>query len=158
MDYELVTLDILKKKNEEENETAFVEGHVSTTCRKEGQHKQHTKPHAPPVQPVTIPSFLGAMLGREHRCRLDIAGSTGAGGRCKLPKYLTSWKDPEDGFAQTTDASQMQRVSQLLPWAAHSNCPWLALLQNLLPSSHAKDSYLLGLGCARTLAVLKAPR
>lgn len=46
------------------------------------------------------------------------------GGRCKLPKYLISWKDPEDGFAQTTDASQMQRVGQLLPWAAHSNCPF----------------------------------
>lgn len=94
MDYELVTLDILKKKNEEENETAFVEGHVSTTCRKEGQHKQHTKPRAPPVQPVTTPSFLGAMLGREHRCRQDIAGSTGWGGEVQVAKISYKLEGP----------------------------------------------------------------
>lgn len=50
----------------------------------------------------------------------DAAGRTG--GRCKLPKYLTDWKDPKDGFAQTTNVSQMQRAGQLSPWAAHSNC------------------------------------
>lgn len=41
-------------------------------------------------------------------------------GQYKLPKYLTKWKDPEDGFAQTTNASQPdERADMFLQSVAH---------------------------------------
>lgn len=51
----------------------------------------------------------------------DVTGSMR--GQYKLPKYLTKWKDPEDGFAPTTNASQPdERADVLLVSVAHWNC------------------------------------
>jgi len=105
------------------------------TSAPHAERKDRTKSTASHVHPQcslghlllpSVPCWAGSTAVGE-----DVAGSTG--GRCKLPKYLTNWKDPEDGFAQTTDASQMQRAGQLSSWTAHSNCLGLALLQNLMP-------------------------
>lgn len=79
----------------------------------EGKNKQHFKLCAPAVQPATPSPCPTCPTGQEDGCRRDVTGSTGR--QCKLPKYLTNWKDPEDVFALTTNISLVKRAGQLSP-------------------------------------------
>jgi hypothetical protein len=78
-----------------------------------------------------------------------VAGSTG--GPYKLPKYLPNWKDPEDGFAQTTNVSQMKMAASCHS-GPHNEAPW-DLNKNLMGMFHPKDSLLIDLHWG----ILKAP-
>lgn len=97
-----------KKKSKEEEETAFVEEQGSTPCTEEGKNKQHIKQRAPerPVEPSLPHTGQEAARGRCHRQQEE---------QCKLLKHLTHWKDPEDGFAQTTNASLQKGQASSYP-------------------------------------------
>lgn len=70
-------------------------------AREEGKNKQHIKQRAP--------SGHTGLEAARGRCRWQHEG------QCKLLKYLTPWKAPEDGFAHTTNASLQKGQASSYP-------------------------------------------
>lgn len=86
-----------------------MEGQGSTTCT-EGRKEQTAHQAAcTPAARSPRPTCRTGEEAARGRCRRQHEE------QCKLLKHLTHWKDPEDGFAQTTNASLQKGQASSYP-------------------------------------------
>lgn len=119
----------LKKKKKQR-------GGGDSICGGTRQHNMHgRKARTNSTSSSVRPSGCTGLEAARGRCRWQHAG------QCKLLKYLTPWKAPEDGFAHTTNASLQEGRASSYP-GRHIRLP-RDHCRNLMARSCPKDSYFI---------------